>query len=199
VLPARSAPAVIRYGVFLVLPLALSLAGCSRRSDEIRLTAPFNEETEVGEVTAVWRASGEERTFAGGARLKEPQVELRYRVDVRNRLEDPLFVRLGSFELLDEDGLALGDDRKSVECASRPGLNAATLSGSVWVAKRDAQRIRAFRVRHFAVPLSERGRALYREYLLERRPGEEAKIDAELNGYAAAPPCSDVAEKTEGP
>jgi len=33
------------------------------------------------------------------------------------------------------------------------------------------------------VPLNERGRALYREWLLERRPEQRAAIDAEIAAY----------------
>jgi len=39
------------------------------------------------------------------------------------------------------------------------------------------------------VPLSERGRAFYREFLLRQRPDAAAQIDAELAAYASAPPC----------
>jgi hypothetical protein len=182
-------------GAVVLLGIAL---GCSRDSREVLLTAPFNDDTEIGRATAVWQSTGEERAFAGGARLKEPEIRFQYRVDVKNEMEHPIFVRLGGFELLSEDGLALGRDDASIECTVGSRGAQGVLSGSVWVAKHAASKIGRFRLGHFAVPLNERGRALYREFLLTTRPGEAQAIEAELAGYAAAKGCAEAAEKGPG-
>jgi hypothetical protein len=180
-----------RPTLFLVAVLLLPLVGCARHSEGVPLTAPFNDETEIGAVTAVWQSSGEGRAFAAGVRLKEPEVRFQYRVDVKNRMEHPMFVRLGGFQLLSSDGLALGADEARVACTvGSPGVQ-GVLSGSVWIAKHATDRIGGFTIRHFAVPLNERGRALYREFLLTTRPAEARAIDAEIAAYAAAPGCGE--------
>jgi hypothetical protein len=170
--------------------LLLLGASCSRDSKAVLLTAPFNDETEVGEVTATWKATGKDRAFADATRLEEPEVELQYRVDLRNDLKEPAFVRLAGFQLLSRDGLAVGRDDRKVECSLAPGKTQGVLAGSVWVAKRNADQVEAFTIERFSVPLSERARALYGEWLLQSRPGQEKAIEAELGGYAAAPPCT---------
>lgn len=165
------------------------LAGCHDDSTRLYVTAPFNEETELADVNAVWRDTGEERNFAESSRLDEPQVRFQYKVDLRNRLEHGLYVRLGGFQLVDDAGLSLGKADDSVKCVLAPGTTEAVLEGGVWVPKRSAKKVAGFRLRRFGVPLSERGRAMYREWLLQRRPEEGDAIDAELAGYAATPPC----------
>lgn len=169
--------------------LGIALAACARDTTTEPLVAPFNERTILGEVSAVWSNTSEERGFAGGTRLQEPEIRFQYRVDVRNRLGDKLFVRPGDFQLVDEHGLALGSDGASVECSLGSGATQAILTGDVWVRKRAVSKVRTFRIARFAVPLNERGRGLYREWLLQGRPGAAAAIDAEIARYAAAPPC----------
>jgi len=173
------------------------IAGCSRNPDDVPLTAPFNDDTELGELTAVWKATGEERSFAHAARLAEPEIEIQYRVDARNDMKEPVFVRLADFQLLSRDGLALVTEQRKVECALAPGRVQGVMAGSVWVTKRAAGDADRFAVHRFAVPLSERGRALYREWLIERRPGEEKAIDAELQAYALAAACTAQAAATK--
>jgi hypothetical protein len=138
----------------------------------------------------VWRNTGEERTFALASRLDETEVRFQYRVDVHNRLDAKLYLQLGKLELLDDDRLSLGSAADEVKCTLGPGKTEALLQGSVWVTKRSAAKVTGFRVYHFGVPLSDRGRAMYREWLLQGRPEEGAAIDAELARYASAPPCS---------
>lgn len=174
---------------WIILTVALALVACSSDGDAVKLVAPFNERTVLGEVTAVWKSTGEERGFAAGARLKEPQARLRYRADVRNRLGDKLFIRLGTFQLVDDAGLEIGSDSASVECTLATGASQAVLAGDVWVPKQAVGKVRGFHLEHFAVPLNDRGRALYREWLLQGRPADTAAIDAEIARYAAAPPC----------
>jgi hypothetical protein len=167
----------------------LVLAGCWGDSSGVYVTAPFNEKTELAEVSAVWKNTGEERVFAEASRLDEAQVRFQYRVDVENRLDDKLYLDLGKLELLDEEGLSLGGDTTEVKCVLGAGRSEAVLQGNVWVDKRLAKTVEGFRVDRFGVPLSDRGRAMYREWLLQGRPGEAAKIDAELAVYAGAPAC----------
>jgi hypothetical protein len=179
----------------LVCLLLASPLGCSRDSGGVLLTAPFNDRTEIGRVTAVWKNAGEARAFADGVRLAEPEVRFQYRVDVKNDMEHPVFVRLGGFELLSKDGLALGRDDSGVECTVGSRGAEGALSGSVWIPKRSADKVGSFRISHFAVPLNDRGRALYREFLLSTRPGEARAIDAEIAAYAAARGCGEPAER----
>lgn len=167
-----------------VLPLLLAW-GCTHEAERVFLTAPFNERTEIGEVTADWRHSGDERNVADG----ESEVRIAYRVDVRSRLHDPMYVELSDFRLVGTNGATTRGDGATVKCKLEPGLSEGVLHGNVWVSKHAAERVRDFRVTHFAVPLSDRGRALYREWLLQRRPDETAAIDAEIAQLAAAPPC----------
>ena len=171
------------------LALLPVLAACSQGDEGVELTAPFNAETEVADVTAIWTNSGQERTTAGETALKEPEVRVRYRVDVRNRLKGRLFVHLANFRLMDDQGKELSSDTQSAECTVGAGTTEGVLDGAVWVPKSAIDKTKEFRVDHFSVPLSARGRALYRQYLLERRPGAAAAIDAELARYVAAPPC----------
>jgi hypothetical protein len=165
------------------------LAACSHGDEGVELTAPFNAETEVADVTAIWTNTGQERTPPAENALKAPEVRFRYRVDVRNRLKGRLFVHLANFRLMDGRGEEISRDTQSAECTVGPGTTEGVLDGALWVPKAAFGEAKEFRVDHFSVPLSVRGRALYRQYLLERRPGETAAIDAELARYAAAPPC----------
>jgi hypothetical protein len=182
---------VLAFAGALALVLA---ASCSRNPGALTLTAPFNEDTKLGELTAVWKATGQERAFANASRLKEPEVEVQYRVDAQNSMKDPVFVRLGGFELLSGDGLALARDEAQIECALAPGRTQGVLSGSVWIAKSAAAKAGRFDVRRFAAPLGERGRALHREWLRQNRPGQDAAVDAELQAYGSAPACTAAAE-----
>jgi hypothetical protein len=177
-------------GRFAAAALVALAFGCWRDSNGVVLSAPFNDATEIGRVTAVWKNTGEQRSFAGGTRLKAAEVRFQYRVDVKNELDEPLYVRLGAFELVGEDGLSLGRDETVRRCAVAASAEEAVLEGSVWVAQSAAKQVESFRLRRFAVPLSERGRALYREWLLQRRPGQQARIDATLAAHARAPGCT---------
>lgn len=173
----------------LVLGGAILASGCWGNSNGVYLTAPFNQETELAQVSAVWRDTGEERSFADASRLEEPQVRFQYRVDVDNLLHDKLYVQLGKLELLDDDGLSLGAAREEVRCVLGPGKKEGILKGSVWVSKGAARKVDGFGLDRFGVPLSERGRAMYREWLLQGRPEDGPAIDAEIAGYASAPAC----------
>jgi len=187
--PVRRSPLLRWRRLIPVLALLPVLAACSRGDEGIELKAPFNAETEVADVTAIWTNTGQERTRAGETPLKEPEVLIRYRVDVRNRLKGRLFVHLANFRLMDEQGMEIASDTQSAECSIGAGSTEGVLDGSVWIPKSAIDKAKEFRIDHFSVPLSVRGRALYRQYLLERRPTEAAAIDAELARYAAAPPC----------
>jgi hypothetical protein len=174
----------------VLIALLLLVGACARGGDGQALMTPFDAEKAVGAVTAVWRPSGEERGFHAATRLDEPEVGFRYRVDARSDLDDKLFVRLDRFALVDADGLALGTDEATVGCTLAPGRTEGVLAGTVWLSKAVAERVHGFQLRRFAVPLGTRGRALYREWALEGRPGDDAAIDAEIASYAAAAPCA---------
>jgi hypothetical protein len=174
----------------VLIALLLLVGACARGGDGQALMTPFDTEKAVGAVTAVWRPSGEERGFDAATRLNEPEVGFRYRLDARSDLDDKLFVRLEAFALVDADGLALGTDDASVGCTLAPGRTEGVLAGTVWVPKSAVQHVDGFRVRRLVVPLGERGRALYREWALEGRPGDAAAIDGEIASYAAAAPCA---------
>lgn len=176
---------------FVVVVFLVSLLACSRDSGGVLLTPPFNDATEIGRVTAVWENTGEERAFADATRLKEPEVRFQYRVDVKNDMDHPMFVRLGGFQLLSKEGLEVGRENSNVECIVGTRGAQGALSGSVWVAKHSADRVGSFQIGHVAVPLNDRGRALYREFLLSTRPEEAQAIDAEIAGYAAAKGCGE--------
>jgi hypothetical protein len=169
--------------------LAVVFASCSRDGNRVILTPPFNDRTAIGEATARWENAGEERFFAGDRKLDEPQVRLRYRVDATNRLEDKLFVRLGDFRLVGKAGGEIARDGTRVECILGNGQTRGVLSGDVWVTAHAAGDIHGFGITHFAVPLSNRGRALYREWVLQGRKMDAAAVDAEIAAYAVAPDC----------
>ena len=185
--PVSHLPSRVRW--CRLLPVALLLA-CSGDPNRVVLAAPFDARAKLAEVTAVWTNTGEERTFAEAARVEEREVRFQYRVNARNRMQDRLYVRLGGFQLAAADGLVLGQDRAGIECTLDTGTTEGVLTGSVWLPKSKVEKVRRFRVSHFAVPLNERGRALYREWLLKKRPEQRAAIDAEIAAYTAAPPCA---------
>src|SRR5512134_3825211 len=96
--------------------LLLTAAGCNRDEGKVILKPPFDAKAKVGEVTATWQATGEERAFADARKLAAPQVRLQYQVNVANRLADKMFVRLSDFRLTDKNGVELGKDVARVEC-----------------------------------------------------------------------------------
>ena len=168
----------------------LSPAGCTRDGEPHALTAPFDRARIVGRTAATWRVTEDERAFAGATRLDEPEVRVSYRIDAESDLQDKVYLKLEAFTLVDTDGLALGADETLAECTLAPGTTEAVLSGDVWMPREAAGRIADYRVAQHAVPLSERGQALYREWQLQGRPGAAAEIDAEVARYAAADPCT---------
>jgi hypothetical protein len=176
-------PAVIALTVLL-------LAACSHDKEGVELVAPFDGGGSLGRVTAVWSKSGKDRAFAGGVRLKESEVRFQYRVDVRSRYRDKLFVEVGNFQLVDANGLALGSDTTTTSCILPDGTLQGILSGEVWLPRRLGERVKAFRVAHLAVPLGDRERKQYREWLLRGRPDGGGEVDAKIATYAAAPPCT---------
>jgi hypothetical protein len=173
---------VVRWrGLALVL---LTCAACSRSGGTLELLAPFSDDTVVGQVTASWRATGQARADAGGA----AEREVAFRIDAVNRLSDRLYVRLRGFRLIAGDGTA-SSSALIAECTLAPGTTPAVLRGTLWMPAAEVSALRGFQLDHFALPLSERGRAFYREFLLQQRPDRAAAIDAELTAYAAAPAC----------
>jgi hypothetical protein len=163
-------------------------AGCRQAPEGLPLTAP-GDDTRLGTVSAAWHTTGEERGFANAARLDEPEVRVRYRVDVHNAEDEKLFVRLEAFELVDEKGMTVATAAERVECTLGVGT-ATALAGDVWVRKQDVDRVRDFRIRRFAAALDDEGRAQHRAWLLQGRPGDAAAIDAEIARQAAAKPCA---------
>jgi hypothetical protein len=169
--------------------LLVLTAGCNRDGGKIILNPPFDGKAKVGEVTATWQATGEERAFAEGRKLATPEVRLQYRVDLRNRLADKMFLRLADFRLTNKSGAELGKDTARVECVLAVGDSSGVLRGDVWVPKDSADDVDGFGLTHLAIPLSEIGQGHYREWMLQGRKGDAASVDAEIAGYAAAPAC----------
>lgn len=165
------------------------LAACTRDTNKVDLVAPFDADRVLAEGRATWSPSGETRAFAGGTRLKEPEVRIPYRVDVHDLQCDKLLVRLGNFTLTNAAGLALGHDEKRVECVVAADGADALLSGEVWLPESSAKEIHGFVVEHSALPLDGKNLALYRDWLLKGRPGATADVDAEIAREAAAPAC----------
>ncbi|MGH7789565.1 MAG: hypothetical protein ACRERC_22025 [Candidatus Binatia bacterium] len=157
---------------------ALALAACARSERTVDLIAAFSNDSRLGTVTAHWEGTG---AAHGGRRA------LRYRLDLDNQLAEGLFVRLGGFRLTGVDELA--PDGASVACIAPPGRTADVLAGLLWLDGEQWDDIDSFEVERFALPLSDRGRAFYREFKLRQLPGQEAAIDAEIAAAAAAPPC----------
>jgi hypothetical protein len=142
------------------------------------LIAAFSTDSRVGRLTATWSSTA----AAGSGERAQGPVD--YRVDVLNQLAEPLFVRLRDFRLLN-GGAVLARGADEVACLAPPGQTAGVLRGTVLAAGAPD----GFEVERFAVPLSERGRSFYREFLLRQRPGDAAAIDAEIAAFAAAPRC----------
>lgn len=174
--------------VFVVVGMIAMVAACRRTPEGLSLTAP-GDEARLGTVSASWQPTEEERGFANAARLDEPEVRFRYRVDVHNGEGEKLFVRLERFELVDDGGHAVAAADASVECTLAAGTTEAVLAGDIWVRKRDAERVRDFRIRRFAAALDDEGRTHYRSWLLAGRPGDEAAVDREITRQAALPAC----------
>jgi hypothetical protein len=168
--------------------MLVAVAGCRRSPDGLPLTAPGADDR-LGTVRATWQPTEDERGFRNAARLDEPEVRFRYRVDVHNGADDKLFVRLDRFALVDEAGMPVANADDTVECTLGPGTVEGTLAGDVWVRKRDAERVKSFSIRRVAAALGDEGRAHYRAWLLKGRPGDEAAIDQEIARQAAAKPC----------
>jgi hypothetical protein len=162
-------------GLLLVLVV---FAGCRRGETGIALIAAFSTDSRVGRLTATWSKT----PAAGSGERAEERID--YRVDVRNQLAEPLFVRLRDLRLLDGSAV-VGRAAEQVACVAPPGETAGVLRGTVLTAGTPD----GFEVEHFAVPLSERGRSFYREFLLRQRPAAAAAIDAEIAAFAAAPRC----------
>jgi hypothetical protein len=178
-----------RSKLSVVAMVVLASAACSREANKVVLTPPFDEQAKIGEITAQWEATAEERAFADGRKLDEVQVRVHYRVDALNRLQDKLFVRLGDFRLLNESGIELGKDTGRIECALSAGQSNGVLSGDVWLSSRAVKNVGGFGITHLAVPLSERGRALYREWALKERAAEASTVDVDIQRFAAAGSC----------
>jgi len=186
---ASGQPFFFGPGIWLTAALAAMLFfGCRRDEGAVLLAPPYADD-KIGDVSAVWSDTGEERAFAEGRRLDGPEVRFRYRVDVRNRLEEKVFLRLEEFNLIAADGVAIAKDPARVECALNAGRTTGVLSGEIWVPKRRVQEVRSFRIGHLSVPLGDRARAAYREWLLKGRPGATTEVDAEIGRYAAVPAC----------
>lgn len=185
-LTVRTRSSLIAHCSWLLLSLA---AACNRDEGKVILKPPFDAKAKIGEVTATWQATGEERAFADGRKLAAPQVRMQYQVNVRNRLADKMFVRLSELRLTSKDGVELGKDTARVDCVLRVGDSPGVLRGEVWIAQDAAKDVSGFTLTHFAVPLSELGQGHYREWMLQGRKGDAASVDAELGGYAAAPAC----------
>jgi hypothetical protein len=175
--------------VAVSVSLAALLAACSRDQGTVSLVPPYDDGDKLGTVHATWDNTGEERGFAAGTRLKEPEVRFRYRLDVRNRSDDKLFLRLENPEFVDDNGLAVGQAPAKVECTLQTGESKDVLTGELWVPKSAAPSVRSLRVSRFAVALGERPLRRYREWLLRGRPNEAAQIDAEIAIQAAVPAC----------
>ena len=86
----------------------LTTLGCTHEADRHEMTAPFDSARIMGRTSATWTVTDEQRAFADATRLDEPEIRVRYRLDVESDLQDKVFVRLKEFTFVDEDGLALG-------------------------------------------------------------------------------------------
>ncbi len=161
--------------------LTLQCAGCTRSSGRIELLAAFSDDTVVGELGATWSdASPPDRSAQTGR-------QVHVRVQASNHLADRLYVELRAFRLVTADGNAVVVGNAA--CALAPQASGVVLEGDAWLPGGAGNPVRGFRVDPLAVPLSDRGVAFYREFLLAQRPGAAADIDRVLAAYAAAPPC----------
>ena len=159
----------------VVLALAgVFLASCRRREEGVFITAPFNDETRIAKVEAQWEPSA---------------TGLRFEVRVENRLADNLFVRVKDFALLGSGGQSLASGATEKACVLPAHATRTVLSGDLDLGGKPVASIAAFEIDRFGVPLSERGRNIYREFLLQQQVRSAADIDAELAAYASAPLC----------
>lgn len=165
----------------LVCTAALS-AGCHRPEHGVFITAPFNDETKIAKVEARWQP-------AEGAPASESEM-LHFEVRVTNTLADRLFVRLGKFTLTDATGAVLASVAEERGCIVPASAEAVVLSGEVALPRGAAARVADFNVNRFGAPLSERGRSIYREFLLQSEKYSEAQVDAEIAAYMQSEPCS---------
>jgi hypothetical protein len=159
------------------LPLLLLIStGCARSGETLPLVAAFSDDSIIGQLDVHWAATG-----AAG--------EITVQVDVVNRLSEPMYVRVRDLVLVGSRAeVAVG---AVIACRARPGTTPDVVRATV--AAGDLGTARGIRADRFAVPLSERGRAFYREFLLGQRPGDADAIDAEIAAYAAAPECGAAA------
>jgi hypothetical protein len=164
------------------LTVALQCVGCTRSGGRMELMAAFSDDTVVGELSATWTDA------TASDRSAQPGRQVHVRVQVSNRLADRLYVELREFRLLTADGntVTVG----SAACALAPHAIGVMLERDVLFPANAGNSVRGFRVDPLAVPLSERGRAFYREFLLAQQPGSADHIDSVLAGYAASPPCA---------
>jgi len=175
-------------GLALLLGAAL---GCARSGGSIDLLPPFSDDTVVGTLKASWHDTGRQRVAdAAGA----VQHEVMVRVDAQNRLSDRLYVALGALRLRVPSG-SVEVAEASTTCSLAPGNTPTLLAGRVWLPAAEADRIRGFQIDHLAVPLSQRGLAIYREYLLGQHRGDPPAIDSELAALGAAPPCASAPDQ----
>jgi hypothetical protein len=169
---------------WVIAMLLLIGGGCARSDQTVELKPAFSNDTVVGQLRPTWSPSGAERN-ADGVR----QQRIMLRVDAVNQLADSLYLRLSKIRLVGPDGPISADETRT-ECALPPGTTDSVLQTSVWVPVASLDAIRGVEVDYFAVPLSQRGRAFYREFLLHQRPTDGAAIDAEIATYTAAPVCA---------
>jgi hypothetical protein len=163
----------------LLLALLLS-AGCARepRPEQVlEMKAIFSESTIAGELLATWQTG---RPDQAGRR------PLTLRLTARNRLAERLYVRVGDIRVLAPGG-AVPVPGSVDGCLLAGDARLPLFRATVTLADADTA-VSGIAVEYTAVPLSERGRAFHREYLRRRRPTLE-EIDAELDAFAAAPPC----------
>ena len=166
----------------VIVLLALSV-GCTRSEQTIDLKAAFSDDTIVGHLQATWTAAAER----GRGDVAERAVTVR--VDAVNLLADRLYLHVAGLRLIGPNGpIDLGQAHS--ECAVPANGTSTVLQATAWVPATQASDIRGIEVEHLAVPLSARGRAFYREFLLRKRGGPVTAIDSELATYAAAPPCT---------
>ena len=164
--------------------MLLAGGGCARLDQTVELKPAFSDDTVVGQLRPTWTVSGEERDTDSGR-----QRRLILRVDAINRLAEPVYLRLSGLRLVDP-GAPIPADAARAECALPPGTTDGVLQAIVWTPVAHLDDIRGVEVDYFAVPLSQRGRAFYREFLLQQRPTDAAAIDAVIATYAAAPVCT---------
>jgi hypothetical protein len=170
------------WGARTLLALLALSAGCARSEQTIDLKAAFSDDTIVGHLRATWSAA-QERTPGGGA-----QRAVTVRIAAVNLLADRLYLRVRGLRLIGpNEPIGLGPPPTA--CTLPAHGTSTVLQTTASVPAAAAAAIRGVDVEPLAIPLSERGRAFYREFLLRKRGGPVTAIDAELDAYAAAPPC----------